>query len=67
MLLDDDQASALGNMEVGKAVVKLQGRIPDPFMIQVPKMNILKGLVTDEMIKLTARLKTLKRPVTICD
>jgi len=51
MLLDEEQEKALGNMEVGKAIVKLQGRVPEPFMIHVPEFRIQKGSVTDEMLR----------------
>ena len=51
MLLDEEQADILGEMEIGKAVVKLQGRIQKPFMIQIPLMPIKKGLITDGMLE----------------
>lgn len=38
----------LSKLEVGQAIVKLQGRWPDPFLIQIPEVNIAKGRVTDE-------------------
>jgi len=31
--------------------VKLQGRWPDPFLIEVPKVDINKGSVTDDLLK----------------
>jgi len=52
MLLDSDEKKVLGNMPVGKAVVKLQGRVPESFIIHVPLMQgIRKGVVTDETIQ----------------
>jgi hypothetical protein len=41
----------LSKLEVGQAIVKLQGRWTDPFLIQIPEVNITKGSVTDENIK----------------
>lgn len=52
MLLQDDQPMALGSMEIGKAIVKLQGRVREPFMIRIPEMKIPAQLVTDEHIRL---------------
>ena len=51
MLLQDDQAMALGTMEIGKAIVKLQGRIKEPFMVRVPEMKIPAVPVTDDDIR----------------
>lgn len=52
MLLQDDQPMALGTMEIGKAIVKLQGRIKEPFMISIPEMKIPTApAVTDDIIK----------------
>jgi rhodanese-related sulfurtransferase len=41
----------LSKLEVGQAIVKLQGRWPDPFLVHIPKVNIAKGRVTDEDIR----------------
>jgi hypothetical protein len=51
MLLDGPEKDILGSLEVGQAVVKLQGRVQGPFLIQIPQFNIQKGSVTDEMIQ----------------
>jgi len=51
MLLDGPGKDILGSLEVGEAVVKLQGRIQGPFMIRIPQFQIVKGAVTDEMIR----------------
>ena len=51
MLLDGQEKDILGSLEVGQAVVKLQGRIPRPFLVQIPEFEIEKGKVTDEMIQ----------------
>jgi len=51
MLLQEDQPLALGTMEIGKAIVKLQGRIKEPFMIRIPEIKIPTAPVTDETIR----------------
>ncbi|OGV70656.1 MAG: hypothetical protein A2283_11570 [Lentisphaerae bacterium RIFOXYA12_FULL_48_11] len=51
MLLQEEQPLALGTMEIGKAIVKLQGRIKEPFMIRVPEIKIPAASVTDEIIR----------------
>jgi DNA polymerase III delta prime subunit len=53
----------LSRLELGQAVVKLQGRWPDPFLIQIPKVNIAKGRVTDEdlEVKMTRFYDELER------
>ena len=50
MLLDKDR-DILGSLEVGQAVVKLQGRIQRPFQISIPLFKIEKGKVTDEQVR----------------
>jgi hypothetical protein len=50
-LLLDASKDVLGTLEVGQAVVKLQGRIPRPFLISIPEFRIEKGRVTDEQIR----------------
>jgi len=60
MLLQEEQPLALGTMEIGKAIVKLQGRIKEPFMIRVPEMKIPAVLVTDDIIR--AAMAPLIRP-----
>lgn len=56
MLLDNEQKEYLGKLEVGEAIVKLQGRILSPFMIHIPEFPIQKGSVDDTFIK--RRMKT---------
>lgn len=51
MLLQEDQPLALGTMEISKAIVKLQGRIKEPFMIRIPEIKIPSVPVTDEIIR----------------
>ena len=50
-LLLDAGKDVLGTLEVGQAVVKLQGRIPRPFLISIPEFRIEKGRVTDDQIR----------------
>lgn len=50
-LLLDSGKDVLGTLEVGQAVVKLQGRIPRPFLVSIPEFSIQKGRVTDEQIR----------------
>jgi len=51
MLLNNEQKLWLGRMPIGRAVVKLQGRISEPFMIHIPEFTaIRKGSVSDEDI-----------------
>jgi hypothetical protein len=50
MLLDKEK-DILGSLDVGQAVVKLQGRIARPFQITIPEFKIEKGKITDNYIK----------------
>lgn len=51
-LLLDSSKDVLGTLEVGEAVVKLQGgRIARPFQIVIPEFKIQKGRVTDADIR----------------
>lgn len=51
MLLDDDEKAVLGNLQIGEAVVRLQGRSARPFMIHIPEFEIQKGAFTDTHVK----------------
>ena len=51
MLMNSTEKEILGSLEVGLAVVKLQGRIAKPFVVRIPQFDIKKGLVTDEMVR----------------
>ena len=50
-LLLDSSKDVLGTLEVGEAVVKLQGRISRPFQISIPEFKIQKGRMTDTDIR----------------
>ena len=45
--LDYNDKDVLTKLPVGQAVVKLQGRCPDPFLLSIPKVDVAKGAVTD--------------------
>ena len=51
MLLDAKRARYLGRLEVGEAIVKLQGRWTDPFLVRVPRVQLGKGLVDDVAVR----------------
>ncbi len=50
MLLKDDEKDVLGNLQIGQAVVRLQGRGTKPFLISVPEFKIEKGSFTDARV-----------------
>lgn len=50
MLLDEDERELLGRLEVGAAIVKLQGRWTSLFRIQISHRAIPKGAVNDDAI-----------------
>ncbi|MDD5458114.1 MAG: DUF87 domain-containing protein [Phycisphaerae bacterium] len=50
MLLDREK-DILGSLEVGQAVVKLQGRIAKPFQVSLPLFEIKKATITDQHVK----------------
>ncbi len=50
-LLLDKEREILGTLDIGQAVVKLQGRIAGPFQITIPEFIIEKGKITDALIK----------------
>jgi hypothetical protein len=50
ILLDEPEKDMLGNLQVGDAVVRLQGRSSRPFMIHVPEFHIQKGAFTDSHV-----------------
>jgi len=49
--LDSEQAGYLGRLEVGWAVVKLQGRWFFPFLVKLPLVQMRKGAVTDNDVR----------------
>jgi hypothetical protein len=51
MLLQDESKDILGNLQVGEAVVRLQGRSVKPFLIKVPEYIIRKGSYDDAKVR----------------
>jgi len=49
--LDEEAKEYLSKLEVGESIVKLQGRHTDPFFVKIPKVEVSKGSVTDDMLK----------------
>jgi hypothetical protein len=63
ILLDEPEKDMLGNLQVGDAVVRLQGRSTRPFMIHVPEFHIQKGAFTDlHVVHHMTRLGLLSAP-----
>jgi hypothetical protein len=58
LLLDSEQTDYLGRLEVGWAVVKLQGRWFWPFLLKLPLIEVNKGGVSDQMIQQRAERYT---------
>ena len=50
MLLKDDERDVLGDLQIGQAVVRLQGRGARPFLTSVPEFKIEKGSFTDAKV-----------------
>ena len=50
-LLLDKERELLGTLDIGQAVVKLQGRIARPFQVTIPEFRIEKGGITDDLIR----------------
>lgn len=47
MFLNEQQKDLLGKLECGYGIVKLAGRIFNPFLVKFPNMHIKKGSITD--------------------
>ncbi len=50
LLLPNDEKDCLGKLDLGKAIVKLQGRWLSPFLLHIPLYPIKKGSVSDEKL-----------------
>jgi hypothetical protein len=50
LLLDMERTRYLGKLEIGVAMVKLQGRWFDPFLVRFPHVKIEKGIINDEEV-----------------
>lgn len=54
MGLTPDQRRFLSQLPVGTGVVKLAGRYQQPFLVSFPKVEVKKGIVTDERLAMAA-------------
>ncbi|MFW9873893.1 MAG: ATP-binding protein [Candidatus Thorarchaeota archaeon] len=50
--LNKEEIDYLDKLETGHAIVKLKGRCFEPFLVVFPKIDIKKGLITDEILKM---------------
>lgn len=50
LLLNDNAKEYPVRLSLGQAIVKLQDRIQDAFLVRIPEFHIKKGLVTDDFI-----------------
>ena len=60
LLLDMERTRYLGKLEIGTAMVKLQGRWFDPFLVRFPLVKMEKGIITDEEV--SKRMEGLFKP-----
>jgi len=51
LLLNPSELEYLGELPIGFAIVKLQGRWFKPFLVQFPHFPLIKGAVTDKDVK----------------
>ncbi len=49
-LLEEGEKRCLGLLPTGQAVVKMQDRWRRPFLVRIPRVDVPKGSVTDQMI-----------------
>lgn len=56
MLLTDDQKDYLGKLPCGSAIVKLQDRFTEPFLIQIPRVRVEKAMTDEELRKYMERV-----------
>ncbi|MBT4814678.1 MAG: ATP-binding protein [Lentisphaerae bacterium] len=50
-LIGNDDKDSFGRLPVGQAIVKLQGRWFQPFLVKIPHIRIRKGSVSDAMLR----------------
>jgi len=50
MLLGDEEKDFIGRLPIGQAMVKLQGRWLEPFLIRIPHRKIQKGAIDDTLL-----------------
>ena len=51
MMLTEEETPFIDFLSVGSAIIKLKGRFHQPILINFPKIDIDKGLITDERVK----------------
>jgi hypothetical protein len=51
MLIDDEEKDIFGNLPIGAAIVRIQGRWQRPFQIVIPHRKIPKGAIDDNRLK----------------
>lgn len=51
MALNEEEAGCVNLLEVGHAVMSLKGRVTDPLYVRFPRIDIRKGIVTDDDLK----------------
>ncbi len=52
MNLNREHLNYLDKLDTGHAIIKLKGRCYEPFLVVFPKIDIKKGLITDEILKM---------------
>jgi hypothetical protein len=67
MLLRDEEKEVLGVLAVGSAVVKLQGRWPRAFRVQIPYKAIPKGRITDAALSVLMKDSVIRAPVPVTE
>ena len=61
MFLSQDEKEYLGRLECGYGIVKLAGRVFDPFLVKFPLMPIKKGSITDSFVEKHMELQGYSR------
>ena len=51
MMLTEEETPFIDFLSVGSAIIKLKGRFHQPVLIQFPKIDIDKGIITDEKVR----------------
>ena len=65
MLLDQEGKDLLGQLPVGWAIVKLQGRWTEPFVVRIPHLELPKGKVDDSALRKMSRAWALTTHVKV--
>ncbi len=56
MMLEIEEMKYIDLLKIGQAIVKLKGRATRPMLINVPHIRIIKGKVTDDILKKSLRV-----------